>query len=137
MAAPPNQGYFHRLAKKNGNPSGTGLIKPINLFNTRITIPRSMILEKKDIDGVDPNSTDEEEDKNDTTEGITLTELSAMTDDEARKKVPSTVTYDIDMFQNNVYLIANRLEARPTRNRKNKANKVNKSNITRHNPKSF
>jgi len=143
LRLPPNQKKLHIYAKKIGNPTETGLIEPKNLFNTRITIPRGMILEIKDADGVNPNSTDEEEDtsEDDTSEGITLTELTAMTDDEARIKIPSTVTYNIDVFQNNKYRIENRLEARPTGNRivkvVNKINKVNKGNITRHHPKGF
>ena len=99
------------------------VLKPRNLFGTQIIIPRGMILEKRDPDGEDPTSTsdeneEDEEDKEHSNLRSNSTSVDGkqfvlMTEDEERDKIPSTKTYEICDFENNAFLIANRLHARP------------------------
>jgi len=130
-----NQKALHNAAKQN-YAVAYGNLEPKNLFGTRIIFPRGAILDKHDPDGIDPRSSDEDEDEDDgedtgDDEGVTGEQLAEFTDEQARELIPATETYKIDPFQNNAYLIANRLLACPSR-------KKSKHNIIRsQQPKGF
>ena len=108
LANPPvglTQKRKHHLDRLKRVKYYTGVLNPLinkkkNLFGTRSkAYPYGMILDKGDIDGINPNSDsddeEDEEDEEDVQPEYNGQDLAEMSDDEIRNSIPATKTYNI------------------------------------------